>query len=254
MENSKIMCRNLDGALFISKLVSGVDFCGNEKYLRELVNASEYFLSLSDNENYHGPESESNGECDCISKNYQLDFKLFASQSLIKAKSKLDNNYTVHETGAIIDCGSVSNGTEEVSVIWMILEDFSDEDLEAIGNGTFSNTDNKYKNLALTDVRNHLKILKTKKNLFLYLPIEFIVYEETSFDEAVKLITARRERNFSKSIRYRLKHSPGYDTYLAFLFREHLIILKECNGRFNYIDKVPLEKSPSFNKLKDIVF
>ncbi len=248
------MCRNLDGAFINPRLVSGVDYNGYEPYLRELINASKYFFLLSENEEYKAPLSESHGECDCISKKYQIDFKLFASQSLLRAKSELSDYYHVdEETGAMTECGSDSDENREVSVIWMIIEDFSDEDLEAIGNNTFSDN-NKYKSLAITDVRKHLKILRKKKNLFLYLPIEFFVPEDTTFDEAVKLITARRERNFSKSIRYRLKHSPGYDTYLAFLFREHLIILKECNGRFKYIDKVPLDKSPSFKKLKEIVF
>ena len=52
-----------------------------EDYLRDFVNCSEHFLKRSNGKPYRKPDSEAQGECDCISDKYAIDFKLFTSQS-----------------------------------------------------------------------------------------------------------------------------------------------------------------------------
>ena len=54
-------------ALYISGYVDHEPLCNYEKYLRELINNSEYFLKLSKEIEYEEPESESNGEADAVS-------------------------------------------------------------------------------------------------------------------------------------------------------------------------------------------
>ena len=68
-----------------------------EDYLRDFVNCSEYFLKKSNEKPYKKPDSEAHGECNCISEQYLLDFKLFTSQSKIYAKNKFSDRIEIKQ-------------------------------------------------------------------------------------------------------------------------------------------------------------
>ena len=65
-----------------------------EDYLIEFVNASSYFRKKSKGEPYIRPQSESNGECDCISPFYSLDFKMLVSKSMAQGMNCFTNGTT----------------------------------------------------------------------------------------------------------------------------------------------------------------
>lgn len=75
--------------LTIKDFIKGEKQCNYEVYLLEFVNKSSFFRNKSNGENYIKPQSESNGECDCNSSIYELDFKLMASKTALQASSIL---------------------------------------------------------------------------------------------------------------------------------------------------------------------
>ncbi|SHO48699.1 hypothetical protein [Anaerocolumna xylanovorans] len=59
----------LPSELIIKDFVKGEPECNYENYLLEIVNKSSFFREKSEEENFVSPQIESNGECDCNSKN-----------------------------------------------------------------------------------------------------------------------------------------------------------------------------------------
>ena len=77
--------------LIIDNYIENYRDTSYEEYLTEYMNCSSLFLSISEGEPYqHIPQKRQNqGECDCCSSRYALDFKLFGTQSSIYAKRNL---------------------------------------------------------------------------------------------------------------------------------------------------------------------
>ena len=77
--------RVLPAPLLIRFFVEGDSRDNYELYLTELVNCSEYFLGLSHGSQYEYSEKQAHGECDAITKDYELDYKLTESSSRMQA-------------------------------------------------------------------------------------------------------------------------------------------------------------------------
>ena len=87
MYDKSLIAHLLPSEMIIKNYIHGDPDCNYEKYLLEFVNASDFFRVKSDGDIYQSPESEENGQCDCISTSYQLDFKLIASKTALQARS-----------------------------------------------------------------------------------------------------------------------------------------------------------------------
>ena len=96
----RIKYKFLPPATVIKNFVDGEEDCNYEKYLLELLNHSNYFEKKGKGEYCHPPE-ESHGECDAISPNYELDFKLLASSSFLQAQSILSLSVSKIDDGII---------------------------------------------------------------------------------------------------------------------------------------------------------
>lgn len=89
MYDKSLIAHLLPPEMIIKNYIHGDPDCNYEKYLLEFVNASDFFRVKSDGDIYQSPESEENGQCDCISTSYQFDFKLIASKTALQARSIL---------------------------------------------------------------------------------------------------------------------------------------------------------------------
>ena len=87
MYDKSLIAHLLPPEMIIKNYIHGDPDCNYEKYLLEFVNASDFFRVKSDGDIYQSPESEENGQCDCISTSYQFDFKLIASKTALQARS-----------------------------------------------------------------------------------------------------------------------------------------------------------------------
>ena len=79
--NKKLRSGLLPAPMIITNYVEGDENCNYEKYLLEIVNASEMFRLLSGGKEYTAPDNEAHGENDANSEEYSLDFKLVESSS-----------------------------------------------------------------------------------------------------------------------------------------------------------------------------
>lgn len=84
----------------ISNFVEEIPDSNYEIYLRELVNSSAYFLDKGKSI-YSGSSSEEVGQCDAISEEYELDFKLLDSQTKLMAVSILKEQPIVFASGLV---------------------------------------------------------------------------------------------------------------------------------------------------------
>lgn len=106
MIDKALLSELLPSALIIKNFVQGEPECNYEKYLLEFVNESTYFRSLAMGKRYVAPESEADSECDCISTQYKMDFKLIASKTALQARSVLAPGIVSFGNGAYARTGS----------------------------------------------------------------------------------------------------------------------------------------------------
>ena len=224
--------------------------CNYEHYLIELVNHSNFFLKLSHGEHYVSPIRESNGECDCISDNYQLDFKLFGGNSPFYARKLTSNRkYYDKRTGAIIVC-SPEKENEEILVtrIHAALRNYSYDDL-----CTLSKKDIKIMSMGIEkDICSTLDLLKTKKNILVFFPFSFSFDTEYNLEEGAVQIKNALNTDFSNIMKYRHNMVSNFETFLCFIYSDYLVVLKHTEDNFDIVDYVSLRCSPKYMKLFEI--
>ena len=231
----------LPASLIIRNFVHGEDKCNYELYLLELINTSKWF-----SEKYPGgfqkPASESNGECDAINENYQLDFKLLASKTALQAKSILSSQiYT--ENGVACFCTSKVGGSVQATRIFAAFRNLSLYDLIKL-----KNSDTKKYGIE-NDVRTALRKFETKKNLLLFFPYKFTFEKPHQYDEAVKSITEALNHDFGTAFLFRNQYANGYDTFLTCIYEETFLIYCVCAGELQLFDSVATNKIITFTRL-----
>ena len=80
----RIKFKLLPPATIIKNFVDGEPDCNYENYLLELLNKSSHFKDKGQSP-FSKPLNENNGQCDAISKSYEIDFKLLSSSTRLQA-------------------------------------------------------------------------------------------------------------------------------------------------------------------------
>ena len=237
----------LPAPMIIKGFVPGDPYCCYEKYLLEFVNEMPFFRAKSGGDVFTAPISESQGECDCVSKTYQMDFKLIASKTMLQAKSIYSDSITPREYkgisflayGAPKATGKPMMGTR----IHAALRRCNFEEL-------FELRKNMSRKQGIeNDIKELLITLETKKNLLLFFPYSFKFECECELDAAIEELVGALSTDFSIAMKYRKYIVPQYDTYFAFLYSGYIIFLEEMDGILRYIDKVNVAKSPVYMHL-----
>lgn len=231
----------LPAPLIITDFVHGEDKCNYELYLLELINTSKWF-----SEKYPGgfqkPASESNGECDAVNENYQLDFKLLASKTALQAKSILSSQiYT--ENGVTYFCTSKVDGCVQATRIFAAFRNLSLDDLIEL-----KNSDTKKYGIE-NDVRTALRKFETKKNLLLFFPYKFTFEKPHPYDEAVKSITEALNHDFRTAFLFRDQYASEYDTFLTCIYREAFLIYCVRDRELQLCDSVATNNIKIFTRL-----
>lgn len=187
-----------------------------ELFLLEVLNNSKFFLNKSTGQKYSLPSSESHGENDAITDNYELDFKLLVDQEMMKLKgqNKPDIDYSLLNKGIIIkrDKEIINNKSE--NILFKLLKfDFK-------GN-------NK-------DIKNLLANLKKNKNLFIYFPYEFKTSELMNENQVKRLL----EITLNNILKYRSNCQPNNDTYLCVNFNKKFIIFEWNDNKLYLVDRI----------------
>ena len=235
----------LPAPLIIKNFVKGEKQCNYEKYLLEFINKSEFFLKKSNGEYYSAPESEANGEYDCNSVAYKIDFKLIASQTSLEARSLLSEGKIALNDGGIIfttSCKSKNIKSIETTRLFAALRVYTFEQLCDLKMHELHDDIEK-------DILFFLKTLETKKNILMFFPFKFVYDKEYEFEVSVTQIRDALSNDFFCSMKYRKFVVAGYETYMCFIYNEFIVFMQEEENKFNIVDKVKLSESPTYMKL-----
>lgn len=246
MYDKSLRLHLLPSELVVKGFVKGEEQCNYECYLLELVNQSSFFIGLSHGQRYSAPESEAHGECDCISDAYQLDFKLIGGNTPLQARSLLSNQkYLLAEGVLATGSPKAKDRTMQATLLHAALRDFSYSQLCEL------RKEKPTRQGIENDVCQFLMTLEKKKNLLLFFPYAFSFDAEYKLEDGSQQITFAINFDFCNAMEYRNHVVPGLDTFLCFIYSEHLVVLKAQNETLSVVDYISLKNSPTYTKLLD---
>lgn len=246
----KVWRTSLPPELIIDSFIENNEPVSYEDYLTEFVNSSALFLSLSKGQVYrHIPSKrQNNGECDCYTKQYELDFKLLGTQSGIYAKRNLSLQKAYIAPGVLATLIPRQIKGMETTLTNNLLRRYSVDDLLEIDNSKFPKFD-RDKLCPELDVQSILKIAKCKKNV-LYFYTDFI-YSDVSFSlrDIVETVEVHTNECFSNLFRFRDLFVTDKDTFFAIIVQGHMCIAVWQNGFIRFKEQIPLSTSTVFSGL-----
>lgn len=237
-----LMLKILAAPLIIKGFVKGEKKCNYEHYLLELVNKSSFFLKLSQGEFFHPPTSEEDGQCDCISSHYELDFKLIASKTILQAKSIFSYRQSLIQDGVVLTSAPrKANSSMKATRIHSALRKLNLQQLYEL------REKHPKKQGIDNDICELLSTLETRKNLLLFFPYEF--YYKTNVDFSVGLCEIQKglQGDFGTAMKYRADHVPDKDTYFVFVFQNKFVVLQVAD--FECIEIVETKEIPTYTRL-----
>lgn len=243
MKEPRLVMHLFPPSAIVSDFVSGIPNCNYEHYLRELLNASEYF-SKRGGSPYSAPESEDHGQCDAVSQNYELDFKLLIARTAMQAASTLRLQPFTEAKGltGFAECKN-PGGSVKATRIHSVLRDLSVEELERIRKGG-ARGDSIH-----NDIVSALKTAEVNKNILFLFPYEFWFDHPVCPDDAIKEMRRYLAGTFNTLLLYREKNVRGFDTYLTVKYLDEFLVLINANNELSVIDSVPVTKMPTYREL-----
>lgn len=229
----------------INNFVDGAKDSNYEIYLRELINSSTYFLDKGKS-TYSGPTSEEAGQCDAISKEYELDFKLLDSQTKLMADSVLKEQPMVLASGVVAytECKN-PGGKVKATRLHAAMRELSLDDLENIRRTKTNRTNIQ------NDIPQILEVVEVNKHILMLFPYIFSFGQELHSEDPAETIRAALNDDFRNLFLYREKMSPGFDTYLTTVFSNAFLIFRIIHGEFSLAESVPTANTPTYRQLLD---
>lgn len=229
----------------VSNFVEGIPDSNYEIYLRELVNSSAYFLDKGKSI-YSGPPSEEAGQCDAISEEYELDFKLLDSQTKLMAVSILKEQPIVFASGlvAYTECKK-PGGKVEITRLHAAMRGLSVDDLvnARCAKTNCTNVQN--------DIPQVLEVVEAKKHILMLFPYIFSFEQKVHSEDPIETIRVAMNNDFRNLFLYREKICPGFDTYITTVFSDSFLIFKIVHGEFSLVESVSTENTPTYKQLLD---
>lgn len=255
--DKNLKSRLLAAPLVIRFYVSGDVRDDPEIYLTELINHSEYFLHLSGGEQYIHVKDQSDGQCDAVSAQYELDYKLTESTSRLQA-DRLHSSQIITNGAVTIFCAARDNREILATYLHSGLRRLATfEEIESViqSNVQFINIqDRSVDNIeeqVKSDISDYLKTLGVKKNLLYFIP-EVFFFEDNIFDEETAIEKIREALNvdFHLAFSYRAEKNPGFDTYLSCIFEDRMLFFRFISNQLVYIDAVELSQSETYGYIR----
>lgn len=246
----KIRVSSLPPELVIDNFIDGYKEVSYEDYLTEFVNHSALFLSLSQGESYkHTPhDQQSDGECDCHTRQYELDFKLLVTQSGIYAKRNLSLQKAYLAKGLLATFPPRQTEGMEITKTGNLLRRFNLDELLDIDRRDVQKFD-RDQLCPETDVKNILKVAKCKKNTLFYLTDYIFSVFDYPICDVIETVQSYLTERFVNLFRFRDRFVADKDTYLAVIIQGYLCIALWREGSIQFSDSIPLSKSSTFTDL-----
>lgn len=245
-----LTAKPLPAALICKGFIGGMADCDYEIYLREVVNASAFFRRKSNGEEYSAPLTESLGEWDCISDSYSLDFKLFASETALRARKLFSGGIYKMAEGVTAYCAPKIESSNpkykpiQATRIFAALRSLDMAELKVIRNS------NAKKQGVDTDIKALLETLETQKNILMFFPYEFFTETDNDFTTVASEIITGLSNDFSETFKYRKDIAAQFDTYFVFIYAGHFVLAELCEGKMRLVETINEMSSPTYMKIK----
>lgn len=240
--------------LIIDNYIENYRDTSYEEYLTEYINCSSLFMSISEGEPYqHIPQKRQNqGECDCCSSRYELDFKLFGTQSSIYAKRNLSFQKYMAAEGIMLSCIPRQSRGMHIAIMNGLLQRYDLNDLLAIDQERHSKFDRDDLSVE-TEIQSILKVMKCKKNT-LYFSADFLFVDNNyAISDILHTVEGWLNDCFSQLFMFREQFVPDKDTYFAIIIEGYLCIAVWNKQSLIFHDYIPLSQSNSFCEVYDMI-
>lgn len=220
-----------------------------EDYLRDFVNCSEHFLKRSNGKPYRKPDSEAQGECDCISDEYAIDFKLFTSQSRMYTAKIFSPSIEVTDDWISYGMPEKHEGIpgykkEKYSNPYIVFRSLGQDEIMEIRKEE-KKTGNKEK-----DTFKIIKKFETKKNLMMFFPYNLHFDSNDDFGQGMIYAVNGINTAFKGLFQYRKSILPEYDTYVSFIYeKENFVITKWTGDKLEFVEMIPVYRSSLYCEL-----
>ena len=214
--------------------------CNYERYLVELLNKTQWRQRFSKDFQYC--EQQAHGECDAGTDTYELDFKLCASESRLKAQSVFSPEICFLSNGTVgYKVKTNPHQPITASRLHVALRGLSLNHLQSIRQNTsYSKQTIEY------DIYRYLTTLETKKNILLFFPYTFHFktamyqgHEDQTIIEAINQV-------FSESFAYRSMVAPGFDTFFVTLHHYNFLFSAVEKDQAVFLESIPALECDTF--------
>lgn len=228
--------------------IKGDQNSNSERYLLELLNESEFFQKKSGGKKFKAPLSEESGQCDAISDNYEIDFKLLISSSMARAKSNTELQTEQIMPGVYITSAAKGqSGHNYLGVkILKALRIYSYEDLI---NQQYLTDDSKI----VADIKRLLNWIKSEKNLLVFIPSRLCFTENMAQNEKQQIITNALQYDVYKLFELRKHYKPYFETFLCTILEDDFVIFGDCGSKLTLLDVVSVNKCPTYLHLISLI-
>lgn len=247
MDDAKWGGETIQAAVVLNNFVKNEEDSNYELFLLEFLNRSKYFQGKSKYNLYQKPIKESNGECDAISIEYSIDFKLLVSPSCCKALRLTSNS--IKKTIMGIGYGNART-RESQKMTWLhnLFKDKKLNDLLLIRN---EEENISSKDIHDYDILNTLKTMETQKNLLLFFPFRFYTDEAIAFDKMLKIINKNLQYWFGTLAEYRELFGTDFEAYLLTEYDNHFLLYLFSSSGFELLEVFDDSQLPTYQKLLD---
>lgn len=243
----RIKFKLLPPATIIKNFVDGEPDCNYENYLLDLLNRSSH-LKEKGHSLFSKLLNENNGQCDIISKNYEIEFKLLSSSTRLQA-SHLFSPGISNYGGSIIGIHESKKKFGEVKVNQIHVA-FRTRDILTLTQ-LRDNFLNIRKYCIERDIIIVLKMLEKQKNLLLFFPYSFELIDILETDNLDDIIVSTLNYDFHSLFEYRGLKAKEFETYFVTIFQERFYIFSVLDDTLCLIEKVDCMSLPTFIKLKN---
>lgn len=240
----------LPAQLIIKDFITNKNDCDYEIYMRELMNSSSYFLEKSNQELFTKPQSEEKGQSDCVSSNYSIDFKLLLPETAGTARREFADSIVQFAEG-VYGYGAPHTTPNDKKYKPINATNFH----AVLRNITYSelleyeNVKTRERGLS-RDVKRLLDDMRKPKNLMCLIPYRFFFKEPVGYKEGRSIIIDAVINDYGILFEYRSKQlNDTYETYIAFIYGNHLSILGLKDGNITLCDEIPLSCSKTYLEL-----
>ena len=233
----------LDAPLIINDFVKGEPECNYERYLVEMINHSKLFMQKSGGKPFQWEECQAHGECDAVSENYSVDFKLLATRSSLQGQREISSSITKMADGVnAFGIGRWPRGKVFKAVrAAAALRRYSFEELHRIAINPIGKIEE--------DVSRILKSLRVQKNLLLFYPFEMSFSVSHTFSDGCNKISEAFNEDLHNISLYRRSEVPDYETFLCTIYDQKLLIFQNISGYWKLDDFVEVSSSRIFMDL-----